>query len=443
MKKLVLFVGMVLLSAVTACGVLEDEGTQETDYGCESYATCSVFSSGLLAVQTEDLYGYVDASGEMAIEPAFEYAGAFYEDTAIVYTDEQYRLIDKEGEFVTEGYERLDRIKGTGNLVYSLDDKDGLMDEDGNILREAIYDHIYDWTSEGYMIMVEDGKSGYMDEGGDVVIETEYDSVTPFMEGLAAVEIDGQYGFIDTDNEMVIDPIYDDAGPFNSQGTAVVEIGDDPPTKKIIDTNGDVLVEGDNVSNISNSFLYKVRMDGESHLHTLVGDLFVNESFETVQLMHGYSVKEETDEETFENILFDETGSELASAPAEGSRLHNIEGFDEPGRYAALIEYGADTLEVTSEIDAATIEGTGIHNMTSQYLAIERDGAYGVVDWEGNTLLNFEYDRLRLMSDEYIKYLDEDTYRMGLLDYEGNTIIEAEYDNLNLRFEPVRSRPVF
>ncbi len=64
---------------------------------------------GLIRIEDDGGFGYVDAQNEYIIEPQFLEASDFHESRATVRTECAYGLIDKSGEFVIEPiYEQLD-----------------------------------------------------------------------------------------------------------------------------------------------------------------------------------------------------------------------------------------------------------------------------------------------------------------------------------------------
>jgi hypothetical protein len=66
------------------------------------FTRASTFSEGLAAAQVEDggLVGYVDTTGEFVIEPRYQQVGPFQEGLAAVFNGQQFLYIDTEGEVV-------------------------------------------------------------------------------------------------------------------------------------------------------------------------------------------------------------------------------------------------------------------------------------------------------------------------------------------------------
>ena len=103
------------------------------------------------------------------------------------------------------------------------------------------YEILENTFSEGLAIAVCDDKNGFVDEEGNVVIPFVYDWVSIFSEGLAAAESDGKHGFINKTGETAIPFIYDGATGFY-EGVALVELDGQ---RFYIDKSGNIVIKGD------------------------------------------------------------------------------------------------------------------------------------------------------------------------------------------------------
>jgi hypothetical protein len=112
------------------------------------------FSEGLAAVNKVDgIWGYIDTSGTMVIEPQYDDARIFSEGLAPVEIDGRWGYIDIHGNMVID-----------------------LQFEDAGIF------------SEGLAAVMVGEKWGYIDKNGNMVIEPQYEDAGYFSEGLAPVE---------------------------------------------------------------------------------------------------------------------------------------------------------------------------------------------------------------------------------------------------------------
>ena len=86
---------------------------------------------------------------------------------------------------------------GDGYGMSISDDKYGIVDVDGNVIAEPIYDYVGEY-SDGLFAVCLDGKYGYIDAEGNTVIDFVYDMAYPFGGGIAPVARGMSLGFIDT-----------------------------------------------------------------------------------------------------------------------------------------------------------------------------------------------------------------------------------------------------
>lgn len=155
--------------------------------------------------QTQSLWGYVDKTGKMFIQPQYEVAGPFAEGLAQVQkkVDDHYRYgyIDPEGKTAIE----FDFLEAggfsEGLAAVRIPDNGPLLDKFG---KEA------------------SRKWGFIDKTGNFVIEPKFESARAFSEGLASVAQDSKYGFVDKEGNWVIKPKFDIACSFVNDRAAVM-----------------------------------------------------------------------------------------------------------------------------------------------------------------------------------------------------------------------------
>lgn len=116
--------------------------------------------------------------------------------------------------------------------VVTVGDKKGVVNENGEVQVKPIYksmkrldtlstnnyDHPhylnFHWlhlNGERFAVVRNiDNKYGVIDEDGNLKLKVIFDSIGQFINGFAKVEVDGKYGLIDENLEIVLKPIYDD-----------------------------------------------------------------------------------------------------------------------------------------------------------------------------------------------------------------------------------------
>jgi hypothetical protein len=173
----------------------------------------------LYRIEVNEKYGFINAAGEIIIEPRFNDATSFSEGLARVRAE----FIKVEGGTINE-YSFIDT---TGDLLLTLPDASYVGEE----------------FSEGVVSILIDDKYGFMNQDGEIVVTPQFDNVMPFSEGLAAVNIGGRCGYIDSDGQFIINPQFAVCFDF-SDGLALVI---DQEREKIlfVDQAGDIKFHSD------------------------------------------------------------------------------------------------------------------------------------------------------------------------------------------------------
>jgi hypothetical protein len=161
-------------------GLIDKKGNKIIDF---IYDNQLIFDEGLMAIKKDDLVGYMDRSGKMAIEPKYPIADPFFEGmAAIAFKYGHWGYLD------TMGLLLLDLKNFEVELASKF--KEGLAGIK---------------TKDGY---------GFIDKNGNMVIQPKYSEADDFSDGLASVAIDKKYGYINTKGEVVVELKYTLAFPF-------------------------------------------------------------------------------------------------------------------------------------------------------------------------------------------------------------------------------------
>jgi len=271
------------------------------------------FNNGLLRVEKDGRYGFIDKTGKVIIPLKFQFALPFSEGLAVIneYIPEKrednpvWGVIDTSGKIVIPftTYNRITSFQN-GRAIFEDKDKFGLIDKTGKVIVAAIYDGIRvrddgNWTvmkngeenkvvdKNGKFIAVDDKKGKPDDTAPDV---SEYTHSEPFSEGLALVEKGSKWGFIDKTGKIVVPIIYDyDHDMFTMEipdsfhdGQAKVKKGDkygviDKTGKEIIPIVYDKLIyfTDGNEKIIYNGFVIAVKGNKTGILDYYTGDVIV------------------------------------------------------------------------------------------------------------------------------------------------------------------------
>lgn len=181
------------------------------------------FSEGLCGVQRDGKWGYIDMNGKLVIPNQFDSVGTFIEGLARVNLGNQAGFIDKTGRYVinpqfdsaSDFHDGLAPVRAEGGW--------GFINKSGAyVIKPKFQGLVANGFSDGFSPVCE-GKCGFIDRNGAFAIKTQFEGVSPFSEGMAAVQIDRKWGYIDTTGKIVINPQFDRASVF-SGGLAVVVV---------------------------------------------------------------------------------------------------------------------------------------------------------------------------------------------------------------------------
>jgi hypothetical protein len=173
----------------TSDGRYMDKDGKDANLG--TFAVAGPFSEGLAPVVPDDgknLWGYIDKTGRMAIEPQYLSAYGFGEGLACVETAEhKWVFIDKSGKEAFSLQEPVGRVKSFSEGLCAV----GKLKE--KLAGYNFTDEQYDW--------------GFIDKTGKLVVDCKYHLVSPFRNGIAAVWLSGHgIGYIDKTGKYIWKP---------------------------------------------------------------------------------------------------------------------------------------------------------------------------------------------------------------------------------------------
>lgn len=169
------------------------------------------------------------------IEPQFEGAEFYGKDLSMVKKNNQYGIINHEGEVLTAmDFDTTINFSREIILVkkknkFTLITKENLTGEASfgfaaKATKEKEYDQVIVSYSDDFAVVELDGKYGYINHKGDEVIKLTYDAATIFENGVAAVQKEGKWGAIEKNEKILIPFKYTYLSRF-SNGYSVAQNG--------------------------------------------------------------------------------------------------------------------------------------------------------------------------------------------------------------------------
>jgi hypothetical protein len=188
--------------------------------------------------------GFIDQRGEIVIAPRFKNARNFSEGLAYVETDEMQGFIDRDGKVAIklEANQQL-MMDGfhEGLAIISTEQGQGFIDRSGKVVIEPRYWHVQPF-SEGLAAVASgipqrDMKYGFINTKGEIVIPPRFEGravdgwpysggfidTSRFSEGLARVRVGGLYGYINKQGDFVIPPKFALVGNFSEEMASAIE----------------------------------------------------------------------------------------------------------------------------------------------------------------------------------------------------------------------------
>lgn len=243
---------------------------------------------------------------------------------------------------------------------------------------------------------------GYMDKQGNVVIEAIYLAAYEFSEDLAVIKNENErYGYINLKGEIVIPCKYYEAYNF-SEGFAVVQErryskNERPP---ITDTTGSYIYinkSGENVFNkeyayaeeFSEGYAQVISNNGDATYINKNGDIATNLNFISRSKF-------------YDNYAIVRTRNEGYAIIDKNFNPTYLRGYD------------------------------NVYGTNGGYVVAAKQGKYGVIDIEGNTVIDFQYEYLSEYSDGLFIFRLDNRSGQGYIDINNNIVIPAKkFKSLN------------
>ena len=281
---------------------------------------------------------------------------------------------------------KIEEITEINYTILVHEEKYGVIDKQGNIIIEPIYDAVqipnpskpvficfgdYNEETKQYQIKVFNDKNEQLFQEYETVqvipIETNIET-TPYEKSTLIYQKDGKYGLIDLEGKQITDAIYDEISSINyKEGT------------------------------------FAVTVEGKMGVINLNGKVIIKPEYETITSDNYYN--EKTQNKT--------TGFIVSQKTEEGYRYGYI---NYRGRVILKTEY--TELERVIEIaDEKEI-----------YLIAFKDGQAGLVK-NKKVILNYEYEDIQYSSLNDVFVVQRNS-KQGVVSKDGTTIVNTEYDSI-------------
>lgn len=199
----------------------------------EEIEKARAYGDGLLPVNRDGQWHYVDCETGTELETAYEEASAYQNGMAAVLKGGIWTLVGADGAPALEAMFSDIRLFGNGDycrnklMSAAVDGSWGLYKTDGTPVKEDFSAKDMDFCLNGPVAYQDQsGLWGFIDHKGNVVLEARYQKARSFSGGLAAVYNGEKWGFINEQGELAIDYQFLDVGYFTARGACPVSTVD-------------------------------------------------------------------------------------------------------------------------------------------------------------------------------------------------------------------------
>lgn len=419
--------------------VQEDQQQEETADANAGGKQYPLFAYGLLPASPagEDTgRGYIDKTGEFAIEPQFDYAARFSEGLAYVYDGAQYGYINTSGEYVIEPqfddasdfHNGLARVGvGTGEAMLY-----GYINTDGEYVIEPQFLYAGDFLGELAPVSESDLEEVvYIDRGGNSAIDEIFDDGTLFyQDGYALVMKNGSYGCIDEEGNYVIPLEQDGIDQFGTSFIYRLDLSYDGPQEeqygRTLFCDGLVPVQsGEKVGYMDKKGEWRIEPQFDSAEPFSEGMAVFYDS-----LMEKYGYINKNGEQIIE-ATYDSAGAFSGGAALVSTM---VDDWNEEYEYVIINKNG----DHKTYLDARYQYPGDVQN-GRLYVSLE-DGTEALIDIEGNLIKQGGWSSGGdFYKDGYaVVYLDaatsdygfEEDYRCAIIDRNGNYVVKPEFGHI-------------
>ncbi len=400
------------LNGLQTFGTMVDYTQYDQIFQKEAYLTC------------EDCeWGYVDSSGQVAVEPHYTFVKDFVNQVGIVECNGKWGMVNRNGNAVLsceyDGIEFLENTHDQIVRVYIQEPKYGLVDTLGQLMVDAVYEEIGSF-SEGRLAVKRNGLWGFVNAEGLEIIPCRFREVSNFSEGLAAVKIGRQWGFIDKQGDVVIDFKYARAGNFKA-GVAWVSVAEGtgyinrkeqfvilPKFEKAFDFEGEVA---------------RVMADGKYGLINLQGHFVAKPRFTTIEGFNRHKLAIVSyGKDWMRYGVINQAGDLITN-----QSYNEIQPFSEGLAVVKIREtYGFIDTTGRLVISPAYSKAAGFNEGRAM---VQKDNNCGYISRSGDPVIPFQFSRcLDFQDGKAVVY--KGLRRAGLIDLQGNLVIEPSVDRL-------------
>ncbi|MDX5585998.1 MAG: WG repeat-containing protein [Aureibaculum sp.] len=206
------------------------------------------FYNGYASVKSNVKWNYINEKGKVIFPDSliFSYRPIINNKAVFMISDKE---VEKKKRMHSEDRKGSQTFAEYLNQIKNTQLKEGLIDIDGNIIIEPVYDEISGYFINGFMRVKNNGKAGIINEKGEIVIPIEYDNVLDYKNNMFTAEKANKWGIIDVENNIIIPFEYRRIRHFEDDLALVTDKG-----TGYINMKNEIVIEPQNNFNLSGDF---------------------------------------------------------------------------------------------------------------------------------------------------------------------------------------------
>ena len=411
-------------------GIISTEGEEITEPIYEDISAVT-YKEGMLLVKENGKYGVININGKVVIKPEYDNitvdnyydAETKYQKTGFIVcniNEEGYRYgyVDYRGKKILDTiYTEIERVTEIENEddIYIIAYKDGQAGllKNKKVVLNYEYEEIMYYSYNDVFIVQRNGKQGISDRNGNIKIDTKYTNMSFGGIYVNVTDENNESKILDLNGNEVTDGY---VAKMPTQDGMHYIVYDEEGIYKIIDNNGNIVIDKQytNIEEIGNNY-YIVANNRNNGIIDLSGKSLV-------ELKYNSIVKIDDTELLQANI------SETSTVSLINKNMEVVVTMDD-----ANMDIEDGYIRLYSENENKYFDYAGKELKAEEVFpnnniyASEKDGKWGFVDKNGNTVIENKYDMVTELNEYGFAGIKEDG-KWGIVNSEGKIIQEPTYE---------------
>ena len=413
-KRYIVLIVVIILVVIALASVFTYYYINEN---AKKYEIEKIDEYNYFVLKQENVYGVIDKKGNKIINA--EYTNVVIPNPEkpifICYKDEEVKVLTEGNQQLLTDYEGIEPIRfknilsdlmyEKSVLKYKKDGKYGIINFDGKMLTNPIYDEIDSLQhKEGELLVKQGEKYGIININGKELIKPQYDTIaideyysdennytySGYIVGIKTEE-GYRYGYLDYKGKKILEPEYNNI-------TRVTQKMDNENAYLICAKNGQYGINKNGENIVANEY-QSIRYDENN-------DIFV------IEKSREYGIANVNGEIVVpvRYSQIDSTGLYLYAQDDQGTTVYNNNGSQ------VNINPNISIIETKNEKYKIRINS-------------EQGTKYGVINQDGRQLIEEKYNYINYLYDNYF-IASYENGKLGILDDRENVIIQLDNDSL-------------